>query len=342
MAVFDHKNFNENAFGKYVNTIPRIREGKLIKSGVLEFDKELQTLLAEQTGSHTATIPIFGRLKGAPVNYDGATNITANTTDTFSQKVIAIGRASGFVEKDFSEDITGGVDFMTRVAGQLSDYWEDVLEDDLIAVLEGIFATSTGDTTKDEFINNHTTDISSKTGDNAKVDATTLNSAIGSASGDKKNSYTLVIMHSTVATNLENLNLINYVKYTDERGITRDLTLGTWNGRDVIISDDVPENGGKYTTYVLGRGAIKYAPLKVKVSEEMVRDAKTNGGETTLISRRRCVLAPLGFSYKTDSKISPTNAELRKGENWTLVKNSDGTQPYPIKMIPIVRIVSKG
>lgn len=41
-------------------------------------------------------------------------------------------------------------------------------------------------------------------------------------------------MHSEVATNLENLQLLKYLTYTDADGIQRDLGLATWNGRMVI------------------------------------------------------------------------------------------------------------
>ena len=47
-------------------------------------------------------------------------------------------------------------------------------------------------------------------------------------------------MHSDVATNIENLNLLEHLKYTDKDGITRELDLGTWNGKLVIIDDDMP------------------------------------------------------------------------------------------------------
>ena len=47
-------------------------------------------------------------------------------------------------------------------------------------------------------------------------------------------------MHSQVATNLENLNLLAYLKYTDANGIQRDLSLGTWNGKVVLVDDSMP------------------------------------------------------------------------------------------------------
>ncbi len=129
------------------------------------------------------------------------------------------------------------------------------------------------------------------------MDATTLNSAIQKACGDNKSKFSLVFCHSAVATNLENMNLIAYLKYTDAQGIQRDLGMATWNGRLVVVDDSMPVEvknvggtGGNvslYTTYILGEGAIGFEDVGAKVPYEMVRDAKVHGGEDTLISRKR-------------------------------------------------------
>lgn len=187
--------------------------------------------------------------------------------------------------------------------------------------------------------------------------ATTLNSAIQKACGSNKKKFTLVFMHSVVSTNLENLNLIERLKYTDKDGIQRNLELGTWNGKLVIVDDDMPcedtvdEDGEackQYTTYVLGEGAISYEDIGAKVPYEMMRDAKTNGGEDTLIIRQRKCFAPIGFSYEkvNQASLSPTNQELKDGSNWTLVHTgeSDASKRTYInhKSIPIAKIVSRG
>lgn len=260
---FDHKTFNEEAFGKYMSQIPNTFEARLLKSGVLEKDSQLAKLLGEQTGSHYATLPIFDRLQGNYVNYDGNTDITDNAQKTFNQSFIAFGRAVSFKERDFSDDITGE-NFMKHISSLINEYWEEVYQTELLAVLEGIFAANAKDTVKTEFIKKHTLDISSKLEAEALVNATTLNNAIQQASGDKKSNFKLVVMHSQVATNLENLKALNYYKYNDANGVERDLTLATWNGKEVIITDDGTVNGDKYTTYVLGKGAIKYAELGLK------------------------------------------------------------------------------
>ena len=68
----------------------------------------------------------------------------------------------------------------------------------------------------------------------------TLNSATAQACGDHKKKFAMIFMHSVPATNLENLNLLTALKYTDKGGVTRDLTLYTWNGKLVIVDDGMP------------------------------------------------------------------------------------------------------
>lgn len=230
MPGFDSKIFNPEVFGKYVDRIPKVVQNQLIKAGVFTTRNELKTMLTEQTGGNYVTLPMFGLIGGDALNYDGQTDITATSTGTFSQSMIVVGRAKAWTEKDFSADITG-VDFMDNVAQQVSDYWDDNEQAELIHILKGIFGGS------NEFVTKHTYDIS-KTDIN--VSATTLNSAIQRACGANKGIFKVVICHSAVATNLENLSAIEYLKYTDSESVQRDLGLATWNGKLLLIDDGVP------------------------------------------------------------------------------------------------------
>lgn len=353
MAKFDAKSFNAEAFGKYSQTIPQPNKNELIKSRAITLNAEIKNALSSQTGSAYATLPMFGRIGGDAINYDGGTDITSTNLDTYERSVVAIGRAAAWTERDFSVDITAGVDFMSEVAKQVSYYWDGVNTGLLLSILKGIFSMTGAANLK--FVNGHTFDITGNT--DANVSATTLNSAIQQASGDKKAKFTLVIMHSAVATNLENMNLLQYLKYTDAQGVQRALPLATWNGKMVLVDDGMPteevaESGEvpahtKYTTFVLGDGAFDFADLGAETPYEMSRDPKTNGGQTTLYSRERVCYAPYGISYTKSSQasLSPTNADLEKGANWTLVNNglSGGSLKYfDHKEIPICRIISKG
>ena len=173
-----------------------------------------------------------GLLEGDAVNYDGQTDITATSTKTFERGVVVVGRAKGFVEKDFSYDVTGGKDFMQNVAEQIADYKDGLDQDTILAVLKGIFSMTGAKNL--EFVNKHTTEVK------GNIQATTLNTATNKACGANKKKFALVFMHSDVATNIENLNLLEHLKYTDKDGITRELDLGTWNGKLVVIDDDMP------------------------------------------------------------------------------------------------------
>lgn len=236
MAKFDSKSFNPQAFGAYVERIPQLKKNELIKSGALKGNTEIKNAFSSQTGTAYAILPMYGLLDGDALNYDGQTDIEATSTVTYERGVVVVGRAKAWTEGDFAEDITGGANFMDNVAAQVSEYFDGVDQGTLLAILEGIF-NMTGTANK-EFVDKHTADITAV--DEGTVGATTLNSAIQMACGDNKSKFTMVIMHSTVATNLENLNLLAYLKQTDANGIQRELGLATWNGRTVIIDDDMP------------------------------------------------------------------------------------------------------
>ena len=356
MALFDSKSFNPQAFKYAVDRIPNLKTNELKKSRALAPNKDIRDAFSSQSGTAYARIAMKGLADGEAVNYDGKTDITASRTKTYEQGVVVVGRAKAWVEADFSYDITGGEDFMDNVAKQIAEYKEGLDQGTILKVLEGIFAM-TGTKNK-EFVDKHTLDISGNA--DGVVGVTTLNTATNKACGAKKKKFSLVFVHSDVATNLENLNLLAHLKYTDANGVTRDLDLGTWNGKLVIIDDDMPteevpesatdagDGYTKYTTYVLGDGAISHEDIGAKVPYEMHRDPKTNGGEDTLYIRQRKVFAPKGISYEKTSQtsLSPTDAELANGANWSLVHSGEttATQRSYInhKAIPICRIISRG
>jgi len=342
---FDAKSFNPQAFKYRADRIPRTRLNEMRKSRILAGNPDIRSVFTTQDGTGYARIAMRGLLDGDAVNYDGQTDITATSTKTFEQGVVVVGRAKAWVEKDFSHDITGGIDFMDNVAAQVVEYWQDVDQDTLLAVLRGVFSMTSAKGV--EFVKKHTFTV------DGPMEATTLNSATAQACGDRKKKFTMIFMHSAVATNLENLNLLTALKYTDKEGVTRDLTLYTWNGKLVITDDGMPTEQGEdgstvYTSYALGEGAIEYEDIGAKVPYEMARDPKTNGGQDTLYTRQRKVFSPKGISYekKVQASLSPTDAELENGENWDLVHSGEATEAersyIADKVIAICRIKSKG
>lgn len=242
MSIFDAKNFNGEVFRQYVDTIPNTKRNELIKCRAIRQRPDLTQAMSDQTGGNYITTPLLGLISGsAPTNYDGATNIEPKGTDTFTHSRVVVGRSNGWTEKDFSYDITGGVDFMENVARQINEYWEEVDQGTLIHILNGVFKMS--DTEGAKFVAAHTNNIVGKTnsqGVTGEMDGTTLNTTMQRACGDNKGKFSLALMHSIVATNLENLKLLAYLKYTDKNGMERDLAIATLNGRMVLVDDEMP------------------------------------------------------------------------------------------------------
>ena len=251
-GIFDSKYFNSEVFGKYLETVPRVKQNAFIKSGVLRTRNDLKTLLSDQTGGNIVSVPMVGRIGGNAINYDGSTNITATSIGTFLQTMIVVGRAKAWTERDFSYDITGGHDFMADIAAQVGDYWDDIDQATILAVLKGIFGV-----TANSFTSDHTLDISGEAGTAANVGATSLNNALQKAVGANKNLFALAIANSQVVTNLENQQLVDYVKGTDANGMQRDMSMATWNGRTLMVDDEGTTLHGYVSTTSGATGALK-------------------------------------------------------------------------------------
>jgi hypothetical protein len=338
MPLFDTVNFNGEVFDGVLRETLNLKLNQLLKSGAIVNKPQYAAMLPDQKGGHYVVTLIKQRLKGGTTNYDGKTDITAESRGNYMMGRIVIGRAQGWTEKDFNSDISG--DDYSAAIGEVAEFWDDVDQAALISTLKGVFAM-TGAKNAD-FVSKHTYDITGE--DDPKFSETTLNTAIQKALGDNKSKFALTIMHSQVATNVENKKLVAYMKYTDAEGVEKDLTLMTLNGRAVLVDDDMPYDADTdtYTTYVLGEGAIEYTDCGVKTPSEMYREPAKNGGETTLYTRQRKVFAPFGISFKNNSIISPTNEQLETGSNWELAKNSEDGTAYPEKAIAIAQIKTKG
>ena len=254
MEKFRDKIFNEQVFEKYLKTLPSTKENSLIKNGLFTNVNKYGAKLKDQTGGYAIEEPIKGRLGGTPSNYDGDTNISKGTERiTFHQRKIAYGRAKAWGEYDFSSDISG-TNFMAE-AQEVKDYWDEQRQGVVLSILKGIFGMTGG--ADGAFVDSHTYDVSENDGTAANLGADAMNRAAQKALGDHKAKLDIIFMHSVVSTNLEGLNLIDFLKYTDSDGIERDLTIGTFNGRLVVVDDEVQELNGYEEATSATTGALK-------------------------------------------------------------------------------------
>lgn len=308
----------------------------LIDSGAVVVDPEIERMISG--GGNYYTIPFYKDLEGDTQKYDGLTDLEIKFTEDDKQSGIVYSEWVGFGDRDFVKDFTGA-DPMSNIVRRITKYWAKKHQEKLISILKGIFAI-TGD---DEWAK-HTTDISTKTdsvADENRIGLTTIRNATVKALGDHANNIAMAIMHSTVANTLENLQVLNYYTAT-YNGMVLDVTVAKSGNVNVLIFDGVPVKTSttatgefEYTTYLLGYGSILTANAPVEKPSELMRKADVKGGTDVLITRVRRTYHPNGFNFSMSAiPITPTNAELETGTNWTRKMLS--------KNINIVRLITNG
>jgi hypothetical protein len=258
-SIFNSKYFNGEVFQGYVDRIPNPRKNELLRSRAIRNRPELASAMRDEVGGNYISTPLKGLISGSvPMNYDGNTDITPSSTETFMQSRVVVGRANAWAELDFSYDITGGEDFMENIAQQITEYWNEIDQNILISTLKGVFSMTDAEGAK--FVDSHTADITGALNSESRLgmmDATSLNSAIQRAAGDQKGKFTLALMHSVPSTNLENLKLLTYLKYNDANGMQRETGIATLNGRLVLVDDSMPVENGYLTATSTTAGALK-------------------------------------------------------------------------------------
>ena len=317
----------------------------LYDSGAVQENAQIASLIAN--GGDFYTIPFYDVLGGTPVNYDGATNITATEHSGIAQNGVVYGRANAWKARQFVRDFNSGADPMQSITAQVAKFWQKRRQAILLKILEGVFSVTDDSTDKWDAWQLHTTNLattSSSAGAANRVDATTIADTIQKAVGDNADAFSMAIMHSAVANALAKIDLLEYRKYTDANGVQRPLRIADINGMAVIIDDGVPVKASssatgekEYTTYLFGSGAIQHANAPVSMPYEEKRDALANGGEDYLITRVRETLHPNGFSFVLPSSgytHSPTDAQLAAAANWRLVGDPKG--------IAMARIITNG
>lgn len=227
--------FDKEVFNYSWKNTPDLFLDNIIASGAVQRDSEISRLIAN--GSNAYVVPYYNNIGGTEQLYDGATDFTYDSITGGHYKGVVYGRMKAWDAVSFIKDFNSGADPMGQIVQGVAGYWQKKRQERLVKLLETIFNITDTD------FANHTLDIATATGTVGEaniVGATTIGDAIVKANGDNANGYSLAIMHSKVAQDLANLQLLAFSKYTDERGITRRLPIGTINGMTVIVNDGVP------------------------------------------------------------------------------------------------------
>ena len=336
-----HLNFPYDAeiFNYSWKNTPDLYLTTMIESGAVVNDSEIASLISN--GSNLFTTPYYDVLGGDEQVYNGKNDFTFDSLKGGTYQGVVYGRMKAWDVVSFIKDFNSGADPMAQIVAGVANYWIKQRQKRLIALLTGVFSV---DSDADWAL--HTTNIATTTNsadDTNKIGVTTIEDACVKACGDNAQGFTLAIMHSVVANRLANLQLLEYSKYTDPAGITRNLPIGTINGKTVIVNDNVPVTTNStassekdYVTYVLGNGAIRFASAPVDIPSEIHRDPKTAGGKDMLYTRIRECMHPYGFSFKGDASndVGIPDSVLTAKESWE--------RKMPAKAIMMVQIVTNG
>lgn len=320
-------------FNRYV--INRTMElSAFFKSGIVVNSPEFDTLASEAARTHN--MPFFEDLNGESEPTLEDVKMTPAKIGSNKDVSTTILRQKMWAATNLSAALAG-VDPMKAIGDLVAGYWARDMQKELIAILSGVFGTTTEDpvgtpkqTTR---MADHILDLTAGKSEPAKLISASAFIDACQLLGDAQAQLSGVAMHSATKSFLKKLNLIE-----TERDST-DVEFDTYQGRRVTVDDECPVTGeGIYTTYLFGNGAIAYgngSPVG-HVATEVDRDKQTGGGIDYLINRKAFILHPRGIAYtgaKREHVETPTRAELAMAENWKPV--------YEPKQLRIVAIKHK-
>lgn len=223
------------------------------------------------------------------------------------------------------------------IAQLVADYWIREEQTILVQILNGVFAAPT--------MAGNILSVATESGQTAGVNLDPeVSSNAHALLGVQGAELRAVLMHSRIFWNLRAAGYITFGRDPEGR---EDLSMAFWDGKRVLISDEVPRvagatNGFKYTSYFFANGAVGYAEAtgeggpKKPVELESAASSGNGEGIETVWHRRHWVMHPRGvkFTGASVAGASPTNAELATAGNWERV--------YDPKNVRIVAVVTNG
>ncbi len=327
--------FDPEVFADYMAEQPTWSNA-IIASGIMQENATIMNLIGSE--GNVATLPFYKAIDVAdyePYNNDGLTDNTPKEIQAGKQTAMLIQRMMAWKAQDFIRELTGA-DPMQHIANSLSNYYQQVWEDELMNIVSAVM--------KLDGMSSHVMDISAggeTVADSNKIDETTMIYAQQKALGDMANGFGIAIMHSFILARYKALGLVEYAKYNNANGLTQEVNLPTINGLVVIPSDrftvDVTGTNPKYITTIVGRGAILTArKTNYKDPYYVDYDPETRAGIEKLYTKEGRVLHPNGFDLNVKNIYgeSPTKSELGNSSNWSLA--------FDHKNVKIGQIISNG
>lgn len=305
-------------FAEYV--IDRTTEkNEIMNAGVIENNPKLNELI---TGGGTVfTMPKWNDLSGESQVLDDDEPLEVSKITSKKELATLLIRGNAWGASELAGALAGD-DPMKAIADLVSDWWIRDEKRQVLAILNGVFASASMSGLISDITSSESTTISG----NAVLDAKQL-------MGDAADLLTLMYMHSATFTQLQKQNLIQFIPVSESK-----IQIPTYLGYRVVCDDSAPvdTSGGtpKYTTYLLSKGAIQRGVGTPVSLTQVETDRDSLASVDLLINRQAKVLHPKGISWigaAVIDKATPSNTELATGTNWNRISD--------IKKIGMVKLV---
>jgi hypothetical protein len=316
-------------FTPYVIEQTTLRDA-FLASGVVQPMAELNAT----EGGDFVNVPFWkANLSGDFEVLTDSTSLTPGKIQAGRQTGVILHRGRAFEARDLAA-LAAGSDPMAAIGAKVADYVANQRQKDLIACLDGVFGSLAANTSGSAFFD---LAVDSASGDTRATLSPRTVSKARAKLGDQGDKLVAVAFHSDVYYDLVERKAIDYVAKEEARGTSTtqsggsqamaygDVSVPTYMGMRVIVSDDIAPTSTNYPVYFFTAGAIASGE-QMAMQTETDRDilAKSDAMSIDL----HYVYHPVGARYKV-STVNPNRTVLATVGSWEKV--------YETKNIGIVR-----
>lgn len=327
--------FGEN-FNRY--TVERsTRRNAFIAAGVVAMDPAITAFMGDQ--GFLVNMPHFKQVANDEPNAssdnpaDVAVPKKVGTGNEIARKLM---RNQGWSSADLTAAFVAQ-DPLDVISNQIATYWAGVNQTTVLKIAQGILADNIANDSGDMRVN-VATDANSAITDAERFSSDVLIDA-AQTMGDAKGSLAAIAVHSVIHARMQKIGAL-VDTYDPETG---QLLFQTFQGKRVIVDDDMPVTQGTYrktyTSILFGAGAFRQGMGTPKTPTEVDREASQGNGEGVEIlwNRRHEVIHPTGFAVagtQISSNATPSYSALATASNWNRV--------FDRKNIPMAFITTNG
>lgn len=310
--------YNQSVY-RALDPVDSIEKTSIYTSGMVArneaLDFRVQTGIT--TNSGIITMPYWQDLGDTEANIssdDPSKEATPEGIGMESMKARVSFLNKSFGVADLAAELSGGAP-MQRIRNRFGAYWTRQFQNRLIGTLAGVQASNVDNNDSDMVV-----DVSDETA--SAFDSDVLMEA-RLTMGDAAEQLTALVVHSQVYGQIH--KEVETV-YDEIRGVYFE----RYAGMTLIVNDNVPvefangtdtADGFKYTSYVVGAGAVGYGVGSPSMPTEIDRKAQAGNGAgiEAIIERSTYALHPMGFSWAgtEGANTSPSIATLGTADVWT-------------------------